>query len=66
MKIQSGQPRARIPLDPNKYCWSCGFKVGVTHNSRNCRYHKEGHQVEATRTNIMGSSRRNKDWVPGA
>eukprot|EP00957_Ditylum_brightwellii_P018091 1362912-Ditylum_brightwellii.AAC.1 len=49
MKSQSGQPRSR---------------VGITHNHRNCRYHKEGHQVEATRANTMGGSRRNKDWVP--
>eukprot|EP00957_Ditylum_brightwellii_P033343 2526161-Ditylum_brightwellii.AAC.1 len=66
MKGKSRQPKARIPLDPNTYCWSCGFKVGITHNSRNCCYHKEGHQEEATWTNAMGGSRRNKDWVPGA
>eukprot|EP00957_Ditylum_brightwellii_P104120 7931647-Ditylum_brightwellii.AAC.1 len=59
MKGKSGQPRARIPLDTNGYCWLCGFKVGATHNSRNCRYHKEGHQMEATRTN-------NEDCLPDA
>eukprot|EP00957_Ditylum_brightwellii_P146830 11178024-Ditylum_brightwellii.AAC.1 len=26
MKSQSKQPKSRIPLDPNGYCWSCGFK----------------------------------------
>eukprot|EP00957_Ditylum_brightwellii_P192093 14622952-Ditylum_brightwellii.AAC.1 len=25
-KKQSGQPNSKIPLDPNRYCWSCGFK----------------------------------------
>eukprot|EP00957_Ditylum_brightwellii_P109517 8352204-Ditylum_brightwellii.AAC.1 len=44
MKSKSRQLKTRIPLDPNRYCWSCGFKVGVTYNSRNCRFHKEGHQ----------------------
>ena len=66
MKGKSGQPKTRIPLDPNGYCWSCGFKVGLRHNSRTCRFPKEGHQVEATQADTMGGSRRNKDWVPGA
>lgn len=66
MKNMSGQPKSRIPLDPNGYCWSCGFKVGIRHNSRNCRFPKEGHQVEATRTNTMGGSRKNENWVPEA
>eukprot|EP00957_Ditylum_brightwellii_P140254 10686740-Ditylum_brightwellii.AAC.1 len=66
MKNQIGQPRVRIPLDPNGYCWSYGFKVGIRHNSRICYFPKEGHQVEATWINMMGGSRRNNDWVPGA
>jgi hypothetical protein len=66
IKNQSRQPKSRIPLDPHGYCWSCGFKVGLMHNSRTCCFPKEGHQVEATRADTMGGSRRNKDWVPGA
>eukprot|EP00957_Ditylum_brightwellii_P110087 8396422-Ditylum_brightwellii.AAC.1 len=41
-------------------------KSRILHNSRTYRFPKEGYQVEATRADTMGSSRRNKDWVPGA
>ena len=48
--------------DPDAYCWSCGYKVRVGHNSKTCKRKKEGHQEEATRTNTMGGSTANKGW----
>ena len=37
-----------------KYCWSCG--VNRTHDSSGCTNKVEGHQNDATASNMMGSS----------
>jgi uncharacterized protein YfeS len=42
------------------WCWSCGF--GTTHNSPDCKWQADGHKKEATRSNNMGGSTRNKGW----
>ena len=49
---------ANQPTTPNtrNYCWTHGFKVGKNHTSQTCRNPKEGHQREATSTNMMGGS----------
>ena len=51
--------QARYPGNCD-WCWSCGHDVQPGHNSKNCKYLKEGHQCEATRSNQMGGSQRNK------
>jgi hypothetical protein len=38
----------RTPLDPNGYCWSHGYRVGVGHNSSTCTNKRDGHQDGAT------------------
>ena len=48
--------------DPDAYCWSCGYKLRVGHNSKTCKRKKEGHKEDATRKNIMGGSAHNKSW----
>lgn len=53
--------KQRTPLDPNGYCWSHGYKVGVGHNSSTCTNKRNGHQDGATRANTMGGSTANKD-----
>ena len=40
--------------DKGHYCWSHGFLVRAEHTSATCNKQKEGHQVGATRGNIMG------------
>jgi hypothetical protein len=50
-------------MDPEGYCWSCGFRVPKNHNSMNCEKKKTGHQVGATRANTMGGSN-NHHWWP--
>ena len=45
-------------LNPNGYCWSCGYKVGWKHGSDNCRKKAEGHKCAATRQNTMGGSKK--------
>jgi hypothetical protein len=38
------------------YCWSHGFRCGKDHTSMTCKWPKDGHQREATATNMMGGS----------
>ena len=40
-----------------------GPKVKKGHNSKTCKTHGEGHQEYATRSNTMGGSKTNKNWV---
>ncbi len=53
-------PRPRVGLDPTGYCWTHGYQVKVGHNSATCTNKAEGHQLTATRANIMGGSTKNK------
>eukprot|EP00957_Ditylum_brightwellii_P124410 9482180-Ditylum_brightwellii.AAC.1 len=41
-------------MEPDGYCWSCGYCVPKNHNSLNCDKKKSGHQFGATHANIMG------------
>ena len=52
-----------LQMDPVGYCSSHGYKVKLDHTSATCTSRKAGHQVNATRTNIMGESMANKTWV---
>ena len=48
---------ARPPhIDNNTYCWTHGYCVSATHNSKTCTRRATGHQEEATRSNNMGGS----------
>ena len=49
-------------LDPNGYCWTHGYKVSKGHSSHTCSSRAKGHQVEATRSDTMGGSDKNKEW----
>ena len=52
-----------VNLDPVGYCWSHGYKVKHGHSSATCTRQKPGHQKNATRSNIMGGSTANKNWI---
>jgi hypothetical protein len=43
-------------IDNNTYCWTHGYRVSTTHNSKTCTRRATGHQEEATRNNNMGGS----------
>jgi hypothetical protein len=45
---------SRVPKDEGSYCHMHGYWVSRVHNSANCKFQKEGHQVTATRSNPMG------------
>ena len=51
-------------MEPEGYCWSCGYRVPKNHNSMNCDKQKRGHQLGATRANIMGGNKLNHWWKP--
>ena len=53
--------KQRTPLDPNGYCWTHGYRVGVGHNSATCTNKKDGHKDLATRANTMGGSTMHKE-----
>ena len=40
--------RESVPIDPNKYCCSHGFKVGMGNSSITCRGKLQGHRDDAT------------------
>jgi hypothetical protein len=48
------------------YCWTHGFKLGITQTSLTCKTQKPGHKKEATRENNMGGSQANKERCSGA
>jgi hypothetical protein len=50
----------KIELNPNGYCWMHSYQVKVGHNSATCTNKAEGHQLSATRANIMGGSTKGK------
>jgi hypothetical protein len=53
----------RVPKDEGSYCHTHGYWVTKSHNSTNCRFQKEGHQVTATRSNPMGGCDHGKPIV---
>ena len=50
---------ARYP-GKGSWCWSCGHDMPPGHDSKNCKWAKEGHKHNATVNNQMGGSQRNK------
>jgi hypothetical protein len=46
---------------PNNYFWTHGYKVANMHTSLSCNFPKQGHNREATRTDIIGGSQANKE-----
>jgi hypothetical protein len=48
------------------YCWMHGYKVKVSHTSTTCLPRKTGHQLGATRANIMGGNINNTGYPTNA
>ena len=49
-------------MEKDGYCWTHGYKMKKGHNSTTCQRQRRGHNTEATRSNTMGGSMRNKGW----
>ena len=56
------QAKALTIFDVNNYCWSHGWRVHKNHTSATCKKKNRGHKDEATRSNTMGGSNKNKGW----
>ena len=54
-------PIDMVLMEKYGYFWSHGFKMKKGHNSTTCRFQKQGHMTEATRSNMMGG----KMWSKG-
>ena len=46
--------------DLNRYCWTHGYHVCISHSSKTCKMKVVGHQDEATRANNIGGSQNGK------
>jgi hypothetical protein len=53
-------------LSARNYCWTHGYKGGITHTSLTCKLLKPGHKTKATRADNMGGSQANREWCSGA
>jgi hypothetical protein len=53
-------PRRFNPSASN-YCWTHGYKVGITHTSLTCKLLRPGHKTEATRADNMGGRQANRE-----
>eukprot|EP00957_Ditylum_brightwellii_P075472 5736719-Ditylum_brightwellii.AAC.1 len=51
-------------MEPEGYCWSCGYRVPKNHASLNCNKQKAGHQLGTMCANIMGGSESHHWWKP--
>ena len=47
---------------PGNYCWTHGHRVNRGHTSASCTYKATGHCDEATATNTLGGSVKDKGW----
>jgi len=47
---------------PGNYCWTHGHRCSKDHTSATCGNKAEGHKNDATLTNTMGGSEKDKGW----
>jgi hypothetical protein len=57
--LPNGQRSKRRHPDSDSYCFSCGYDLPTKHDSKTCKWKKEGHKDGATVQNKMGGSDRN-------
>jgi hypothetical protein len=57
--LPNGQRSKRRHPTSDSYCHTCGFDLPPKHDSKTCRWKKDGHKDSATITNKMGGSERN-------
>jgi hypothetical protein len=61
LKKERNNRGARKPFTPSldNYFWTLGYKIAENHTSVRCMYAKNGHKLEATKSNNMGGSQAN-------
>jgi hypothetical protein len=57
--LLNGQRSKRRHPTSESYCYSCGYDLPAKHDSKTCKWKKDGHQDSATIRNKMGGSDRN-------
>jgi hypothetical protein len=57
--LPNGQRTKRRHPASESYCFSCGYDLPPKHDSKTCKWKKEGHKDDATIKNKMGGSERN-------
>jgi hypothetical protein len=57
--LPNGQRSKRRHPTSDSYCFSCGYDLPPKHDSKTCKWKKEGHKDSATIKNKMGGSERN-------
>jgi hypothetical protein len=57
--LPNGQRSKRRHPDSDSYCHSCGYDLPPKHDSKSCRWKKDGHKEGATIMNKMGGAERN-------
>jgi hypothetical protein len=57
--LPNGQRSTRRHPNSDSYCFSCGYDLPLKHDSKTCKWKKEGHKDGATLQNKMGGSERN-------
>jgi hypothetical protein len=57
------EKRGKGNFNPSQsnYCWTHGYKVGITHTGLTCKLPTPGHKSEATRADNMGGSQANRE-----
>jgi hypothetical protein len=63
IRNRAREPQTQRRYHNDNYCWSHGYDVHSSHTGLTCRWPKDGHKTEATRTNPMGGSDLNKSLI---
>ncbi len=52
---------AKTPF-PCNYCWMHGHRICKEHTSATCTHQAVGHRADATASNTLGGSKKDKGW----
>ena len=58
----AGGPKAAKHPFAGNYCWTHGHRISKEHTSAPCAHKAAGHQDDATATNTLGGSKKDKGW----
>jgi hypothetical protein len=58
----AGGPKAAKHPFAGNYCWTHGHRISKEHTSATCANKAAGHRDDATATNTLGGSEKDKGW----
>jgi hypothetical protein len=59
--LAGGARPTKTPL-PGNYCWTHGHRICKEHMSATCAHQAIGHRADATASNTLGGSKKDKGW----